>query len=133
MRRLATAEVGKSPGGIPQHAQLPAVAEELEEGTQGTLLEDKVPARRAVTSDVAKRPNSLLSDIWLMAAEKFDEDGDGAGLDDNLCLLSGTGGDVGQSPSRFKLNQGVWGSKELDEAADNASLDDTLDGRVPLF
>ena len=63
LRGLSTAEVAQGPGSIPQHANFVVLAQKSEEGPEGTLLEDIIPALWAVTSDVPQRPNSLLSDV----------------------------------------------------------------------
>ena len=107
LRGLATAEVAESPGGVSQHAKLPAIAKQLEERAKGTLLEHKVTTGWAVASDITQRPDGLLANIWLMAAEKLHKDWDGASFDDHLCLFSRAGGDVRQRPSGFKLDKCV--------------------------
>lgn len=133
LRRLATAEVAESPRGIAKHAQLPAIVDQVEKGTEGTGVQHEVTALRAVTSNVTESPDGLLTDIGLGAAQKLAEDRHSTSFDDHLSLLGRSGGNVGQSPGGFELNQSVRGPEELDEAADNAGLDDALDGRVALL
>lgn len=133
LRGLATAEVAQGPGGVSEHAKLSAVAKEVEQRLQSTTAEDIVTAVRAITGNVTKSPNSLLTDIGLGAGEKLDKDGDSTGLNNNLGLGSRAGGDVGQGPSSLELDKGVRGSKELDESADDTGLDDLLNGRVSLL
>ena len=133
LRGLATAEVAKGPGGIPEHAELSAVTKEADKRGEGALGEYIISAVRAVTGNVTKSPNGLLPDIRLGTAEQLDKDGDSAGLDDDLGLLCGAGGDVGKGPGSLELHQGVGRAEELDKAADNTGLDDTLDGRVALL
>lgn len=133
LRRLATAEVAQGPGSVPQHAQLAAVTQEGKQWTQGTSLQDKVTTCGTVTGNVSKSPDSLLPDVWLVAAEQLDKDGHGAGLNDDLCLLGRARCDVGEGPCSLKLHQCVWRAEELDEAAHDASLDNALDGRVALL
>lgn len=87
----------------------------------------------AVTSDVTKGPDGLLSHIGLRAGKELDENGDSASLNDDLGLGGRARRNVGQGPSSLELHQGVGGSQELDEAADDTGLDDLLDGRVPLL
>lgn len=87
LRGLAAAEVAESPGGVPKHAELPAVTKKADKRCEGTLSENIVPAVRAVTSNVTKSPNGLLPDVRLGAAEQLNEDRHGAGLDDDLGLL----------------------------------------------
>lgn len=104
---LATAEVAESPGSVPKHAELPAVAEEADKRSESALSEDVVSAVRAVTSNVTKSPNGLLPDIGLGAAEKLDENRDGTGLDDDLSLLCGAGSNVGEGPGGLELYKSV--------------------------
>lgn len=87
----------------------------------------------AVTSDVTKGPDGLLSHIGLRAGKELDENGDSASLNDDLGLGGRTRRNVGQGPSSLELHQGVGGSQEFDEAADDTGLDDLLNGRVPLL
>src|SRR4051812_41368868 len=98
LRRLSTAEIAEGPGGVPQHAQLPAVAKQSKERTERPLLQNKIPARRAISGNVTESPNSLLTDIWLVAAEQLDENWDCTSFNYHLCLLSGAGCDVRESP-----------------------------------
>jgi hypothetical protein len=130
---LATAEVAERPGSISQHAQFPAVTQEIEERTESSLLENKITASWAITGDVAKRPHSLLTDIWLVAAEEFDKDRDSAGFNDNLSLLGRAGGNVCESPGGLELYQSVGRAQELDESADHAGLNDPLDRWISFF
>ncbi len=133
LRSLAAAEVAQRPSGISKHAQLAAIGNEAEERLEGPLTENVVTACRAITSDVAQGPDSLLANIRLGAAQEFDEDGHGAGLNDHLCLGCGAGGNIGQSPSGLELDQSVRRPKKFHKAADHARLDDFLDGRVAFF
>jgi hypothetical protein len=130
---LATAEVAKGPGGVPEHAQLAAVSQEGQERLQGTAAEDVVAAVGAVASDIAEGPHGLLANIGLGASEKLDENRNGAGLDDDLGLRGGARSNVGQGPSRLELDQGVGRAKELDKAANDARLDDLLNRGVALL
>ncbi len=133
LRSLATAEVAQGPGGISKHAQLAAVAQEGQKWSQGTRLQNKVAARRAVTGDIAQSPHCLLSNVGFRAGEKFDEYGHSSGLDDNLRLLCGSGSDVRKSPCCLKLNKGMRRTKEFDESAYDAGFDDPLDRGVALL
>lgn len=133
LRRLAAAEVAQGPGSVAQHAQLPAIVDEVQQRTQSTGVKDKVTALRAVTRNVTKGPDGLLTNIGLWAAQELAEDRHSTSLDNDLGLLGGTGGNVGQSPSGFELNKSVGGSEEFNEAAHDTGLDDTLNGRVALL
>jgi hypothetical protein len=130
---LATAEVAESPCGVAEHAQLAAIVDEVQEGAKSTGTENEITAVRAVTSNVTKGPDGLLTDIGLGAAKKLNENGDGTGLDNNLGLLGGTGCNVGQGPGRLKLHKSVRGAEELDKAADNTGLDNALNRGVALL
>lgn len=130
---LASAEVAESPGSVAEHAELAAVAKQVQQRLQGTTAEDIVAAVRAVTGNVTEGPDGLLPDIGLRAGEELDEDGDGAGLNDDLGLGGRTRGNVGQGPGSLELDQGVRGSQELDESGDDASLDNLLDRGVSLL
>jgi hypothetical protein len=133
LRGLATAKVAQSPSSVTKHAELAAVSQQAEQRLESSAAKDIVTAVGAVTSDVTKGPDGLLSHIGLGAGKELDEDGDSASLNDDLGLGGGTRGNVGQGPSSLELHQGVRGSQELDEAADDTGLDDLLDGRVPLL
>jgi hypothetical protein len=115
LRSLATAEVTQSPCSVTEHAKLAAVAEKVKEGLESPTAEDIVTAVRAVTSNVAKSPNGLFSNIGLRAGKKLDENRDSAGLNDDLGLGGRAGGNVGQGPSSLELDKGVRGSQELDK------------------
>ena len=130
---LSTAEVAQSPCGIAEHAQLPAITDQIHQRTEGIGTQHKVTALGAVTSNVTQRPDRLFPDIRLGAAEKLDEDRHSTGFDDNLCLLSRSGGNVGQGPSSLKLNQGMCGPEEFHKTAHDARLDNTLNGRVAFL
>lgn len=133
LRRLAAAEVAQGPGSVAQHAQLPAIVDEVQQRTQSTGVENEVTALRAVTRNVTKGPDGLLTNIGFRAAQEFAEDRYSTSLDNNLGLLGGTRGNVGQSPSSFELNKSVGGSEEFNEAAHDTGLDDTLNGGVALL
>lgn len=104
---LATAEVAQGPGGIAQHAELPAVAEQGQQRLQGATAQDIVAALWAVTSNVSEGPDSLLADIGLWASKELDKDWDGAGLDNDLGLCSTARCDVGEGPRSLELHEGV--------------------------
>lgn len=87
LRGLATTEVAECPGGVPEHAKLPAVTEEADKRRESALGEDVVPAVRAVTSNVTKSPDGLLPNIGLRAAKQLNEDGHGTSLNNDLGLL----------------------------------------------
>jgi hypothetical protein len=131
--RLATAEVGKSPGGVAEHRELVVLVEELEKGAESLLAEDKVTALGRVTSNVTESPDSLLADIDNTRSEESNEVGDGAGGDDDLGVLRGARSNVSKSPGGLELEHGVGARKELDELGDDATLDDTVDGRALLL
>ena len=133
LRRLSTTEVAQGPGGIAQHAQLPAVAQQGQQRTEGAGLQDKVTACGAVAGDVAQGPDGLLAHVGLVAAEQLNEDGHGAGLDDHLRLLRRARGNVSEGPCRLELDQRVRGAQKFNEATDYARRDDALDGRVALL
>lgn len=101
--RLAPAEVAQGPGGVTEHADLVVFAEEGQQGTEGTLLEDVVPALGTVTGDVAQSPDSLFPDIEDWRREQLDELGNGLGADNDLSVLSGARGNVGKRPRGFEL------------------------------
>ncbi len=107
LRSFAAAEVAESPCSVSEHAQLPAVTQQRQKRWECSSRQHKVSALRAITRNIAKRPNGLLSDIRFMAAQKLDEDWDGTGLNDNLCLLCGARRNVGKSPGRFELDERV--------------------------
>jgi hypothetical protein len=58
---------------------------------------------RGITGDVAKRPNSLLTDVIVGRRKKAAENRDRTLLDNYTSVLGRAGGDVGQGPSSFKL------------------------------
>lgn len=68
LRGFAAAEVAERPGGVSQHAELAAVAEQRQERAQRALLEHEVAADGAVAGNVAEGPDGLLSHVRLMAA-----------------------------------------------------------------
>lgn len=133
LRGLATAEVAKRPGSIPEHAKLAAVTEEGQEGLEGAAAEDVVAAVGAVSGNVAESPDRLLADIGFRAREELDEYGDGTSLDNDLGLGGRARGDVRQGPGGLELNERVGGAEEFDETAHDTSLDDLLNGRVALL
>jgi hypothetical protein len=57
--RLATAEVGKSPGGVPEHGELGRLCQVLQEGTHGAVLKDVVAALRRIASNATQSLDSL--------------------------------------------------------------------------
>lgn len=154
---LAPAEVGESPGRVPQHAHLVRLVEQRQEGPEGSLLQNVVSALRTVSRNVSECPDGLLSHVEDGRREELDEDGDGAGLNDDLRVLGCTGGDVGESPGSLELEErgkggepgqlrvdcssrigahldhGVLVAEELNEASDDSTLDDLLNGRVALL
>lgn len=87
---LAAAEVAQSPGGIAQHTQLAAVAEEVQQRLQRTTAQHVVTALGAVTSNVSESPDGLLTHVGLRTGKKFNKDRDGTSLDDDLCLGGAT-------------------------------------------
>lgn len=103
LRGLAPAEIAQSPGGVAEHADLVVFAEKGQQGTESTLLENVVPALRAVTSDVAQSPDSLFPDIEDWGREQLDKFGDSLGADNDLSVLSGARGDVGERPRGLEL------------------------------
>src|SRR5690606_31502298 len=107
LRCLAAAEVAKGPGGIAEHAQLPAITEKVKQRAEGTTAEDVVTALRAVAGNVAESPHGLLADIGLGAAEELNEDGNGTSFDDDLGLGSGTRSNVGEGPGGFELDESM--------------------------
>lgn len=133
LRGLATAKVAQGPGRVAKHAELAAVSQQAKQGLESSAAKDIVAAMGAVTSNVTKCPDGLLSHIGFRAGKELDEDGDSASLNDDLGLGGRARGDVGQGPSSLELHQGVGGSQEFDEAADDTGLDNLLDGRVPLL
>lgn len=60
-RVLATAKVGESPCGVSEHRDLVVLMEQSKQGVKRVLAEDNVTTTRAVSSNVSKRPNSLIS------------------------------------------------------------------------
>ena len=94
MGALATAEVGQCPGRIPLHAELVVLAQKRQKRPQGTLLEDVIPANRAVTSDVPQSPNCLFADIKNGRRKQPDELWNSVGVDDYLGVMSGSGRNV---------------------------------------
>lgn len=70
------------------------LAEEVQEGTEGTHLEDMVAASWGVSGDVSERPNGLLPDVKHGGRQEVDELWDSASLDDYLSVVSGTGSNV---------------------------------------
>lgn len=133
LRSLATAKVAQGPSGVAQHAELTAVAEEVQQRLKGAAAQHVVATLGAVTGNVAERPDGLLAHIGLGAGEKLDKDRDGASFNYNLGLGGASGGDVGQGPCGLELHEGVRGSEKLDETADDTSLDDLFDRRVALL
>jgi hypothetical protein len=133
LRGLSTAEVAQGPSGIAEHAQLTAVAQEGQQRLESAACKNVVAARRAVTSNVTKGPDSLLPDIGLVAAEQLNEDRDSSGLDNDLCLLRGTGRNVCEGPRSLELDERVGRSQKLDETANNASLNNLFDRWVALL
>ena len=101
--RLAPAEVAQGPGGVTEHADLVVFAEEGQQGTEGTLLEDVVPALRAVTSDVTQSPDGLFPDIEDWRREELNELWNSLGTDNDLSVLRGARGNVGKRPRGFEL------------------------------
>ena len=103
LRRLASAEVAESPGRVPEHADLVVFAQKSEQGPESTLLENIVPALRAVASDVAEGPHCLLTNIENGRREQLDEFGDSLGVDNDLGVLSSARCDVGKGPCSLEL------------------------------
>lgn len=56
---FSSTEVGKGPGGIPQHRQLRVVFELLQQGCQGSMLQHKIPALCRVAGNVPQGPHCL--------------------------------------------------------------------------
>lgn len=133
LRGLATAEVAESPGSVSEHAEFPAVAKKGQQRAQSTAAQDVITALRAITSNIAESPDSLLTDIRLGASEKLDENGNSTGLNDNLGLSGRARSNVGKGPSGLELDQSVGGAKEFDEATNDAGLDNLFDRRVTLL
>lgn len=133
LRCFSTAEIAQSPCGIAEHAQLPAIADEVQQRTESTSTENKVTALRAVTRNVTQRPDCLFPHIRLGAAQKLDKNRHSTSFNNNLRLLGRSRGNVGQRPSSLKLDQGVRGSEEFHKTAHDAGFDNTLDGGVPLL
>lgn len=107
LRGLPTAEVAQGPSRVAEHAQLTAVAKEVQERLESTAAENVVTAVGAVAGNVAESPDSLFPHIGLGAGKKFNEDGDSSGLNHDLGLSGRAGGNVGQGPSSLKLHQSV--------------------------
>ena len=103
LRRLSSAEVAQSPGCISQHAQFVVLAKKREKRTQCALLKDVIPALRAVSSNVAQRPNGLLSNIVYVRGQQLDELRDSAGANDSLCVLCGARCNVRERPGGLEL------------------------------
>jgi hypothetical protein len=103
LRRLASAEVAKGPGGISEHADLVIFTQEAQERTKSALLKNIVAALWAITRDVTQSPNGLLPDIQDGRRKQLDEFRDSLGVDDNLSVLSSTRGDVGECPGSLEL------------------------------
>lgn len=110
LRGLATAKVAQGPSRVAEHAELAAVSQQAKQRLESSAAEDIVAAMGAVTSNVTKSPDGLLSHIGLRAGKELDEDGDSASLNDDLGLGGRARGDVGQGPSSLELHQGVGGS-----------------------
>ena len=133
LRRLATAEVAQSPSSIPKHAQLAAVAKEGQERLESAATEDIITAVRAVSRDVAKRPDRLFAHIGLGARKKLNKYRHGTSFNNDLGLSGRARGDIRQGPRGLELDESVGGAKELNEAAHDTSLNDFLDRRVALL
>ena len=130
---LAAAKVTESPGSVPEHAQLAAITKEGQQRTQSTAAQNVIAALRAVASNIAESPDSLLADIGLGASKKLDEDGNSTSLDDDLGLGGRARSNVGKGPCGLELNQSVGGAEELDEATNDTGLDNLFDGRIALL
>ena len=148
--RLASAEVAERPSGIPEHAELVVLAQEVQQRPQSALLEDVVAALRAITSNVTQGPHSLLPYIGNGRREQFDELRDGLCVDDDLGMFCRTRSDVGQSPSslellrlleyvtllnhrRAYLKHSIVSPEELHEAGHDTTLNDALNRGVLFF
>lgn len=131
--RFPTAEVAQSPCSVAKHAQLPAIADEVQQRTESTGTENKVTALGAVTRNVTQRPNGLFPHIGLVAAQKLDKNRHSTSFNYNLGLLGRSGGNVGQCPGSLKLDQCVRRSKEFHKTAHDTGFDNTLDRGVPLL
>jgi hypothetical protein len=105
LRSFSTTEVTQSPRRISKHAQFTTISDKRQKRFQRSLAQNIVATGRTVTSDVAKRPDSLLTDVRLVTAQQLNKDGDSASLDDNLCLLCRSRGNICQGPGRFKLDE----------------------------
>lgn len=106
---LATAKVGKSPGGIAQHTDFGVLLELLQQRWQGIEVQNEVTALGRVASNVTQRPNSLqnpktsdwlfgrtnyiqpithlLADIVRRARQQLHKDGHCARIDDDLGVV----------------------------------------------
>lgn len=101
--RLASAQVGQSPGGVSEHGELRRLDEVVEEWFHDAMVQHVVTAARRVSSDVTESPHGLLANVVRRRGQEFLEDGDGTSFNDNLGLIGRTRGNVGKSPSSFKL------------------------------
>jgi hypothetical protein len=61
----------------------------------------------AISGNIAKSPDSLLTNIGLGASKKLDEDRDGTSFDDYLGLGGGARCNVGQGPCSLELYQSM--------------------------
>lgn len=103
LRGLAPAKIAQCPGGVSEHADLVVFAEQGQQGTESTLLENVIPALGAITSDVTQSPNGLFPNIEHWGREQLDEFRNGLGADNDLSVLSGTRGDIGERPRGLEL------------------------------
>ena len=103
--RLASAEVAERPSGIPEHAKLVVLAQEVQEWPESTLLENVVTARRAVSSNVAQCPDSLFTNVRNGRGQELDELRNSLSVDHNLSMLGSARRDVGQGPRSLELRE----------------------------
>ena len=68
LRSLSSAEVGQRPGGISEHRQLVALAEESQEGRESTLVQTVISVLGRVTGNVTESPYAANSDCMLVTA-----------------------------------------------------------------
>jgi hypothetical protein len=100
---FSAAEIGQSPGRIPEHRELGRFFELLEKRRKRVVLQYEVTALRGISSNVSQRPHGLLSHVVIGRVEQLHEDGHCALIDDHASLFGRPRRDVGQCPSSFEL------------------------------
>jgi hypothetical protein len=124
----------------------------LQQGRQYATFEQVVAALCAVSCNVTKRPNGLVTHVVTGRLEEQDEGLDSASLNHILCLIRGTTGNVCESPSGLRRNEfrkGEYGvtpnnntylklnlcivvGEQLNESTHSANLDDFINWWVLL-